>query len=199
MEVKNEITEIQPSLDMTDQDAVEKYASEQKYIQPPRRSLIQRKYTENYDLPSGAERIILSQFFKRKDGNRIIDTKSDVFYMQMKLNITENIKYIISNKDIWNRLVCNELKKQQSILRKMMHNHLIIGECLLRWKYDYFQDNDCTDNFKFEILFKYFVVRKKCLHNVLMDINNKIGLIVLRAEDSLLYLKKTVRMINGLD
>ena len=190
-------------LDLENEEEIIKYANQQEYIQPIRRTL-NRNLREEYELLPGSERIILNEFHRRcAEKERFCpSTSSDAFYFSLKLEMIENVMEMNKSKDIHRKLECSQLKTQQIIIRRVLKENLILIEKLLRWKYDYFQNTKIQDKekaFQFETLFRFFIVRRKEIHATLTEMNNHIAQIIIRAEESKMYLMNSIRMLKGND
>lgn len=188
-------------IDFNNEEEVREYAKKQKFI-PPIRGLLNRRLLENYKLLPGSERIILNEFHRRcTQGLQYRPSvRKDAFYFALRAEMSEDVIEMYNSLDIRHRLKCIELQTQQITIRIMLKTNLALIEKLLRWKYEYFQNYQIQDkkiSFKFETLFRFFILRRKEIHNVLNEINSHIAEIINRAHYGELYIKKAVRLLNG--
>lgn len=188
------------NVDLENEEELMKYAADQEYIQPLRQKL-NRRLIEDYKLPPGSERIILDEFHRRctEKHKFLPSSKSDTFYWHLRSKIIENVDDINNSKDINKKLNCKELKFQQQIIRNLLKENVVLIEKMLAWKHEFFKNYTIEDQkklFQFNTLFKFFVVRRKEIHKKLGLLNNLIAQIILRAEESKIYLKRSVKMLD---
>lgn len=186
-------------IDLENEEEVLECANKQEYVQPERK-LLNRPLLESYNFLAGSERIILNEFYRRcaeKERYRP-EGKNDAFYFALRSEMSEDVLEMYDSKELKLRLRCVELKRQQRIIRDKLKTNLIFVEKLLRWKYDFFKTNKIEDKeklFQFETLFKFFVLRRKEIHQLLTDVNNHIAVVIIRANESDVYFKNAVKML----
>lgn len=188
-------------LNLDNEEELREYARKQKYI-PPIRGLLNRRLVENYNLLPGSERIILNEFHRRctQGPQYRPSVKKDAFYFALRSEMSEDVIEMHNSVDIRHKLKCIELNNHQMIIRSLLKTNMVLIEKLLRWKYEYLQSHKIQDKekaFKFETLFRFFILRRKEIHNLLYETNNYISVIINRTHESELYIKKAVRLLNG--
>ncbi|KRH91996.1 hypothetical protein M153_15316000616 [Pseudoloma neurophilia] len=187
-------------IDFTNEKEVLELANNQEYIQPVRK-LLNRPILEIYDLLPGSEVIILNELHRRctEKSKFRPQVRKDAFYFDMRANMSENAVEMYESTMIRKRLKCQELERQQIIIRHLLKENIILIEKLLNWKFHFFSDFklDKKRAFKFNTLFKYFIMRRKEIHNLLTDINNHIAEIIIRANESEVYLKRSIRLLSS--
>lgn len=185
-----------------DLSSLESLAEKQQYIQP-RRMHLRRNIIESYRIPPGGEKIIIDQFMKRiKSGVQYFPSlKSDVFYFNMRRNYSSNIFEMNASSRIMERLSCLHLKRGQYFFLNYLKRNTVLTDKLIHWRF--FYDKNCEKNiskqtyFKLNVLFSNFVNRRKEISHVILEINNKLAHIIMRAESSKYYLKKAVEIVEN--
>merc|ERR1712146_365920 len=168
-------------IDFNNEEEVLELANRQEYIQPMRR-ILNRPILEIYDLLPGSEVIILNELHRRCTEKTKFrpQFRKDAFYFGMRAEMSENAVEMYESTMIRKRLQCQELQRQQLEIRHLLKENIILMEKLLSWKFHFFSNFKLNKEraFKFDTLFKYFILRRKEIHNLLTEINNHIAEIV---------------------